>query len=341
MKKQIIYLIGIALACVSCDDDLKNAKPDLPAGGTVENILVSPTSRTIYVDSDLPTMKYVCVPNNAKDTTVTWKSDKPEVIQVESDGKLVWGTPANATVTITAVSNENGVSGSCVLTVKNYLNKYRYIDARALTGLWILDRNVGASTPQSGGNLKTSAGNYYHFGLNSPAANLEFGGPDGKGGDYHPAGMDATYYVVRGGYPAFDDKWNADGPNFKDWSNPNNVPGLSGWRLPTKAECEKIAYATNPQNFKGAKDKIKAQLLREKLGLLVTGKSEVTGIWNSDYGYLWSSDWDPSTKKVWCLVFYQETSSPLTVEAIPIKDGRHAIALPMRLVRSAESSPQN
>jgi hypothetical protein len=341
MKKQIIFLIGVALACWSCQDGLEDAKPGLPAGGTVTDIIVSPTTRTLYVDSDLPTMKYVCVPSNAKDTTVTWKSDKPDVLQVEQDGKLVWGTPANSTVTITAVSNENGVTGTCVITVKNILNKYRYIDARELTGLWILDRNVGASDSYSSNRVKTSTGNYYHFGLNSPAANLEFGGPDGKGGNYYPNGEASTIYVVAGGYPAFNDKWNADGPDFVDWSKPENVPGLSGWRLPTKAELEKIAFATNPDNFKSTKDKIKAKLLREKLYLPATGMLEITGIWYPDYGYLWSSDWDPATKKVWCLKFYQDSSVPMEVEAVPIKDGRHAIALPMRLVRSAASSPND
>ena len=246
MKKGIFLLLSMIAMFYACDyaGDIKDYKEDLAEGGPVNTILVSPSAFTLYVDSEFPSMSYVSVPTNTVDSVVVWSSDTPEVLDVDPEtGELKWGTVRNCEVVISATSaTRKDVKGECRITVRNTMGVYKYLDLRAELGLFVIDRNMGATmafdktvTNNMAAGLK---GNYYHWGNNTPVANKEFGGDDGRGGYYtYPNGR-----TLLGGYPEFDPSWNAEGEHFSDWSQGGETPCPGGWRLPTKEECEKIIY---------------------------------------------------------------------------------------------------
>ena len=224
------------------------------------------------------------------------------------------------------------VKGECRITVRNTMGVYKYLDLRAELGLFVIDRNMGATMAFDktvADNMAGLKGNYYHWGNNTPVVNLEFGGDDGRGGYY-------TYsngQTLRGGYPEFDPSWNAEGEHFSDWSQGGETPCPGGWRLPTKEECEKIIYMTNVANFNTQQEKVAARALREKLGVAMSGYQQIPGgNWQWQHGMLWTSTWNPETKKVWVL---QATNSgnwkddPWEMKEMELK----GIAIAVRCVR--------
>lgn len=306
MRNSILLVVCITSMLYACNysDDIKDYKEGVPDGSPINTILVSPSSFTLYVDSEFPTMSYVCVPANTADSTVSWESDTPDVLDIDSEtGELKWGaTVKNCEVVISAVSTTNpDVKGECKFSVKNTMGVYQYLDLRAQLGLFVMDRNIGASMvfdETTIGGEESLKGNYYHWGYNAPVINREFGGDDGRGGKYtYPDGRQLI-----GGYPEFDRYWNAEGENFSDWSQNGETPCPSGWRLPTKEECERMAYMTNVDNFKTQQEKTLARALRKKLSFAETGYYQWEGgKWEGGTAYLWTSTWDPITKKVWVL----------------------------------------
>lgn len=337
MKKGIFLLLSMIAMFYACDyaGDIKDYKEDLAEGGPVNTILVSPSAFTLYVDSEFPSMSYVSVPTNTVDSVVVWSSDTPEVLDVDPEtGELKWGTVRNCEVVISATSaTRKDVKGECRITVRNTMGVYKYLDLRAELGLFVIDRNMGATmvfdktvTNNMAAGLK---GNYYHWGNNTPVANKEFGGDDGRGGYYtYPNGQ-----TLLGGYPEFDPSWNAEGEHFSDWSQGGETPCRGGWRLPTKEECEKIIYMTNVANFNTQQEKTAARALREKLGVAMSGYQRIPGgNWQWQHGMLWTSTWNPETKKVWVL---QATNSgdwkddPWEMKEMELK----GIAIAVRCVR--------
>ena len=339
MKKSIVLLLSMVAMLYACDyaGDIKDYKENV-VGGAVNTILVSPSSFTLYVDSEFPSMSYVCVPASTEDSTVVWSSDTPDVLDIDPEtGVLKWGTVRNCEVIISATSTtRQDVKGQCKVTVKNVMGVYKYLDLRTELGLFVIDRNIGATsafdetaTDHMAEGLK---GNYYHWGNNTPVVNLEFGGDDGRGGNYtYPSGK-----TLRGGYPEFDPAWNAEGENFSDWSQEGATPCPGGWRLPTKAECEKIIYMTDVRNFNTQQEKTAARALRKKLGIAMSGYQKLGGgNWDWQHGLLWTSTWDPVTKKVWVL---QATNSgdrgddPWEMKEMELK----GVAIAVRCVRDGD-----
>ncbi len=336
MKRYIFLLLSMIAMFYACDyaGDIKDYKEDLAEGGPVNTIIVSPSAFTLYVDSEFPSMSYVSVPANTVDSVVVWSSDTPEVLDIDPEtGELKWGTVKNCEVVISATSaTRKGVKGECRVTVRNTMGVYKYLDLRAELGLFVIDRNIGATMAFDktvNNNAVEIRGNYYHWGNNTPVVNMEFGGSDGRGGNYiYPNGK-----VLKGGYPEFDPSWNAEGEDFSDWSQGGATPCPGGWRLPTKEECEKIIYMTNVANFDTQQEKTAARALREKLGIPMSGYQEIPGgNWQWQHGLLWTSTWDAETKKVWVL---QATNSgdwkdtPWEMKEMELK----GIAIAVRCVR--------
>lgn len=335
MKKNLIFILILSILSGCNDYKAEYVKP-LAAGGKVDNILVSPSTATIYVDSDMPVLKYVCIPHNAIDTTVKWISSNPDIIKVDSlSGILSWGKPANAKVFISAISNNDKAKyGKIEITVKNIINKYHYIDLRKEIGLWILDRNIGASTPEK-------AGDYYHFGYNVPVANKETGGPMGEGDYYYYTNPPQNSWRIPGGLPEFDWQWKPDPNNkrYSDWEhNDNQGPCPQGWRIPTIQECEEMAYKSNPDNYKTILDKSKAKNLFKKLNFGLHGIMSLTGgNWEIGKGYVWTNHVDLSEQKVYLL---RVIGSKLSVVGVKYNgnfsrdDEFRGAAVPIRCVRS-------
>lgn len=337
MKKNLIFII-IMIMLNSCNDyNVEYVKP-LAAGGKVKNILVSPTKATIYVDSDMPILRYVCIPQNAIDTTVKWISSDTNVIKVDSiSGILTWGKPANTKVVVSAISNNNkAIHGEIEITVKNIVNKYQYIDLRKEIGLWVLDRNIGASEPYT-------AGNYYHFGYNIPVANRETGGPTGEGDYYYYTNPPQSSWRVPGGFPEFNYNWKPDPKNnlYSDWeSKDQQGPCPEGWRIPTIDECKDIAYKTNPDNYKTISGKSQARSLLKKLNLGLHGIISLTGgVWEVEKGYLWTNHVNFSEQKVYVLKIQDNKLSVIGVKyngSFSKDDEFRGVGIPIRCVRSSK-----
>ena len=348
MKKSYFIQALCFLGLLSCDygDKFDGFKEDL-VGGTVQAVYVSPSSYTLYIDSELPTMYAYVAPTHAADTSVSWVSDHPEILSVNAQtGELSWGTISNSEVIVSAISNSNSEAvGTCVFTIRNARNNYGYVDARSTLGLWILDRNIGASEiPNEDATWsfppadRGVPGNYYQWGNSTPLANIETGGRNNNGwGDSYPYyESDGRLHNLNSGLPGVDPYYSADSETFVDWTNASNLPGgMDGWRLPTKEELEELAYWMNEENFRNAEDKSKARVLWKELGFAPTASIRLywTGYldWQvSGFCRIQSSDYDPATQKAWCLEIYGSNAASLV--EVEINN-----AMPIRLVRDANT----
>lgn len=221
MKKEFLFLAMSAFVAFSCSDD------DDPTSNEVTGISVTPSTAIIYQEqATLPTLSAAITPENADNATITWSSNNKAYLTVNNKGvlALVKDIDVDATVTITATS-ANGKTGTCAVQLKACLEGgYKVIDATDKVGLYILDRNIGATEPFNDSYSNPNAasvGNYYQFGNNTPVA----------------ANGDASVNS------SFNKTWNAEGAGYKDWTVAGNTPCPTGWRIPTQAEVKVIANA--------------------------------------------------------------------------------------------------
>ena len=92
-----------------------------------ESITIMPASVTLNVGGKT-TLKATVLPTNTTDQTVTWKSSKPEIVQVEaSTGEVTAISPGQATITATC----GAVTKTCVVTVNPVLAEKVTISAPA------------------------------------------------------------------------------------------------------------------------------------------------------------------------------------------------------------------
>ncbi|MFA6592625.1 MAG: Ig-like domain-containing protein [Bacteroidales bacterium] len=219
MKKLFLILPAVALALASCGED------DV----AVEGLTLSQTKVSVYLMSDknLPELTATITPDNASDNAVTWTSDSPDVISVDAAGKLTLvKDDIETTVVITAQSASDAlIKATCQIQIINNFKElaeggYGFIDLTTELGMYMMDRNVGATEAYNSETKKSeSIGNYYQWGNNTPVA---------KGGD---ASVGSAYAK----------EWNGSGSSFKDWSVSANTPCPSGWSIPNKAQMGSVA----------------------------------------------------------------------------------------------------
>ena len=78
----------------------------------VTSVILDKTDLTLDVN-DTEKLTATVNPNDATNKTVTWKSDKPEIVEVDSNGNVTAKAAGTATITATA----DGKSASCIVTV--------------------------------------------------------------------------------------------------------------------------------------------------------------------------------------------------------------------------------
>ena len=78
----------------------------------VTSVILDKTDLTLDVN-DTEKLTATVNPNDATNKTVTWKSDKPEIVEVDSNGNVTAKAAGTATITATA----DGKSASCKVTV--------------------------------------------------------------------------------------------------------------------------------------------------------------------------------------------------------------------------------
>ena len=113
-------------------------------------------------------------------------------------------------VTITAKAGEK--TATCKLTIKGQIARYEVLDLTATLGVKLLDRNVGAKTPEA-------IGYFYQWGKILPVASND----DTKVNEF------------------YDADWSPASKGFADWTVAENTPCPKGWSLPNEQQMKKIA----------------------------------------------------------------------------------------------------
>ncbi len=85
----------------------------------VSGITLSKTSLSLRI-GESETLSATVLPANANNRTVTWTSDKPEIVSVDANGKISALALGSATITVTA-NDGSGVKASCYVFVSNPL----------------------------------------------------------------------------------------------------------------------------------------------------------------------------------------------------------------------------
>lgn len=229
MKKHWLFLTMISfVAFTSCSDDDDNGDtptPPVDVPTEVSSVTITPADTTIYtcLNEALPTLSIKVAPDDAEDKTITWSSDEKEYVTVDKNGALtlVKKPEQDITVTITATS-ANDKKGKCTINLIALIDKkYGVIDGSETVGLFILDRNIGATEVYNGDPANPNAasfGNFYQWGKNEVVA---------------------TGNAIAVNYE-YNKEWNAEGDDFADWTVAENTPCPEGWRIPSKTDIEKI-----------------------------------------------------------------------------------------------------
>ena len=189
--KKILFLACLCAIAAACTKE---------SGTDISGLSITPESYTVYTDEALPELVLSAEPAEALDgETVTWTSSNPDVISVNSEGVLAFEVDdieeTEMKVTITASVAGGDFSANAVITVKGQIARYGIIDLTSELGIRMLDRNLGAGSPDD-------PGYYYQWGKNEPVT---------------PETIDAD--------------WTASGEGFSDWTSAGNSPCPAGWEL--------------------------------------------------------------------------------------------------------------
>ena len=278
--KRTILLFSLAALVAGCSSD----------DPSVESMQMNSSATTLYYDSELPTLSMTITPDNAKDKSLVWNSSKPEVLDVDADGKLTLKKFEYTTVIITATNEASGQTASCEITLaikKAKIEDYGIIELKNKLGFDLLDRNLGATCAYSKTNTdeqkEAAIGDYYQFGNSIPVA------------------------TVKGTNKYYDKK--ANGGDL-DWSKAENTPCPEGWRIPNQAEMKKLTDAAwvdwdgffqTDEEFYAAKDLYNSLLLPAGGYYKLVGDSEsereeaTPSIYLAGASFFWSCELNATT----------------------------------------------
>ena len=204
--KKIAYIAIVALAVVACNKE---------EGAKLEKLAITPAEKTVFTDEELPVLSLSATPEDALDgVTVEWTSSDPELVTVSPKGEIALAVEdieeEEKVVTITAKAGEK--TATCKLTIKGQIARYEVLDLTATLGVKLLDRNVGAKTPEA-------IGYFYQWGKILPVASND----DTKVNEF------------------YDADWSPASKGFADWTVAENTPCTKGWSLPNEQQMKKIA----------------------------------------------------------------------------------------------------
>lgn len=107
---------GIGGVCSVCGYKSSGTEdPPMPSVVEVQSVTIGQTSLSLDKGA-IVTLTATVLPNNATDKSVTWQSDKPNIANVDSNGKVAAVATGTAIVT---VSTKNGKSATCTITIAN------------------------------------------------------------------------------------------------------------------------------------------------------------------------------------------------------------------------------
>lgn len=295
MRLSIFYASAALLALAACKKD----EPKL------ETLALEPATAEVITDEVLAELKLTATPEGILDgKTITWTSDKPEIVAISEDGVLslkVTDLEETQTVVITAAVEDK--TATCTLTVKGLIARYEIIDMTSELGFKILDRNVGAKTADE-------VGNFYQWGKNTPVA----------------ANNDTDVNS------SYDAEWSASSTGFADWSKPENTPCPKGWGLPTENQMKAIDDKTYLPYWGATDEEIAAvKALLDKMHLVNTGsfdKRNTTGKTPDTYVNFWSAV-SGDNGNHWMFQYNNSDGGMVYI----VKTGTPDLAIPVRCVK--------
>ncbi len=259
---------------------------EVTVGVAVTEVVITNTTLTLMVGESF-TLGASVRPIYATNPTILWSSSDTSVARVTSDG-VVTGVGIG-TSTITATSEDGGITASCVVTVT-----YDYVDMG--DGLLWATCNVGAETPWD-------YGDYFAWGETEPKedyswATYKFMLPGASNEKYitkyqtADGTTDALWY--------YDGTFTGDGKTELDpEDDAATVNWGESWRMPTKEEWDNLADTgkfvwtwTTDYNGTGIKGYIVTSKVPGCVGnqifLPCAGYYDGSTFWRENsYGYYW------------------------------------------------------
>lgn len=127
--------------------------------GEVTAVTLDKTEVTSYINESF-TLYPIITPNNALDLSVTWATDNPEVATVDENGVVT--SHSVGTATITATTNENQKTATCLVTVSdekvasgvNFDDEAKYLNTEYEVGSELIvscDYHAGSGYEVTGG----------------------------------------------------------------------------------------------------------------------------------------------------------------------------------------------
>ena len=182
----------------------------------VTGIILDKTELKLSVDAT-ETLTATIAPADATNQNVTWTSSNTAVATVSSTGVVT--AVAAGTATITATTEDGGMTATCEVTVKDY-NGHAYVDLGLPSGLLWATCNIGASSPED-------YGDYYAWGETETKSNYSWSTYKWCNGSF----TTMTKYCTSSSYGTVDNKTTLE---LSD--DVAHVKWGGSWRMPTYAE---------------------------------------------------------------------------------------------------------
>lgn len=140
--------VGTAVITATTEDGGKSASCMITVKPiSVTGVSLNQTNLTMIV-GDTQTLSATVIPSNATDKSVSWTSSNTAVATVSSSGVVSAKATGNATITVT--TTDGGNTSSCSIKVVEYNRDY--VDLGLPSGLKWATCNIGATSPEQGGN---------------------------------------------------------------------------------------------------------------------------------------------------------------------------------------------
>lgn len=156
VKNGIVTGVGVGNAVIlasSAEDPSVNVACDVTIS-SVSNISLNKSS-VVLTEGETVELKFVILPDDVIDKTVTWSSENESVATI-LDG-VITGVGIGSTVVIATSNMDSSKKDSCEVIVCASENGHKYVDLGLTSGLMWATCNIGAASP-------TDHGNYYAWG---------------------------------------------------------------------------------------------------------------------------------------------------------------------------------
>ena len=231
------------------------------------------------------TLTATVLPSNASDKTVNWSSNKPSVVSVNNEGKVIALQAGSATITVT--TNDGNYKSSCSVIVTN-ANNLGYVDL-GLSVKWATC-NVGASNPEE-------SGGYYAWGELETKGSYRWGNYRFNASTSDSFGdAQLTKYCLDVDYGYYDGKNILEAVD-----DVAHTTRGDNWRLPSNSEWNELLNnctwewetLNNVEGFRATSKKNGNSIFLPAVGEMWDSRLDGVGT-NEIKGAYWSNEIEPS-----------------------------------------------